>query len=288
MDLKVGTTPIAIMSNFIFGKVESKNPSGSIRDRIVEYVLNSYKNDSKINIGAEIVAVATNEFALSIAYFCAKKGYKLHIVANSSINPVHEKMCKIYGAKLYLFENLSYEDLLKKKDGLVEKNDKIYYVDFYNSDMNKRLYSSSICQEIKQQSVSYGKNIKRIFVFSESDYLAESLKQDFPESLLFNVDIKNGLFNFNKNKKEIVKNFNLYPEIKRGKGFFENELSINFDKVVQNIYTVASNSGLLMDYRTSALYLAAKEYPCFNNDVNLIFFYENGERYVEEITQFQK
>ena len=67
------------------------------------------------------------------------------------------------------------------------------------------------------------------------------------------------------------------------KNLFEREININFNKVVENIKDVAKKSGLLMDYRTSACYLAAKDYICHNNDVNLIVFYENGERYVEEV-----
>jgi cysteine synthase A len=288
MDLRVGTTPIAIMSNFILGKVESKNPSGSIRDRVVEYTLNSMKNDSKIRIGAELITVATNEFAVSFAYFCAKKGYKPHIITNESINESHRNICKIYGAELYEFENLSYDKLLKKKDEFKVLNPNLIYVDLYDKEASIKAYSVSISQELKHQIQSSGKNLKRIFLFDEPDFLADTLKKHFPVSSIYNVRIKNSFFTFNKAKRDVVNNFNLFPELKLKSNNFDKELSINLDKVVENIQKVASSSGLIMDYRTSALYLAAKEYICFNNDVNLIFFYENGERYLEEIYGFKK
>jgi cysteine synthase len=130
--------------------------------------------------------------------------------------------------------------------------------------------------------------LKRIFLFDEPDFLADTLKKHFPVSSIYNVRIKNSFFTFNKAKRDVVNNFNLFPELKLKSNNFDKELSINLDKVVENIQKVASSSGLIMDYRTSALYLAAKEYICFNNDVNLIFFYENGERYLEEIYGFKK
>ena len=76
---------------------------------------------------------------------------------------------------------------------------------------------------------------------------------------------------------------NIISEEPVKKGLFEKEININFTKVVDNIKVVAKNSGLLMDYRTSACYLAAKDYICSNNEVDLIVFYENGERYIEEV-----
>lgn len=288
MDLRVGTTPIAIMSNFILGKVESKNPSGSIRDRVVEYTLNSLKSDSKIKIGTELITIATNEFAVSFAYFCAKKGYKAHIITNESINESHRNICKIYEAELYEFENLSYDKMLNKKDDFKVLNPNLFYIDLYNKDISIKAYSVSVSQELKHQIQTSGKKLKRIFLFDEPDFLADTLKKNFPESSIYNVRIKNSFFNFSKQKRDVVNNFNLFPELKTVSNNFEKELSINLDKVVENIQKVASSSGLIMDYRTSALYLAAKEYVCFNNDVNLIFFYENGERYLEEIHSFKK
>jgi hypothetical protein len=164
----------------------------------------------------------------------------------------------------------------------------LIYVDLYDKEASIKAYSISIGHELKHQIQSSGKNLKRIFLFDEPDFLADTLKKHFPFSSIYNVRIKNSFFTFNKEKRDVVNNFNLFPELNLKSNNFEKELSINLDKVVENIQKVASSSGLIMDYRTSALYLAAKEYICFNNDVNLIFFYENGERYLEEIYGFKK
>ena len=279
---------MAIMSNFIFGKVESKNPSGSIRDRVVEYILNSLKNENKIKIGSELITIATNEFAVSFAHFCAKKGYKAHIITNESMNEQHKNICNVYGAELYEFEGFSYEKLLKKKNDFNKLNTKLINVDLYRKDMSTKAYALSISSELKHQIQVHGKNLKRIFLFNEPDFLAETMLKEFPNVELFNVRIKNSLFTFNKTKRDVVNNINLFPEKEINTKIFQKELSINLEKVVENIQKVASSSGLIMDYRTSALYLVAKEYICFNNDINLIFFYENGERYLDEIYSFKK
>lgn len=283
MDLRPGTTPIIFLSNFIAAKMENKNPSGSIKDRIVETELNTLKNDGVISRKSVLVSVLNGEFAVSFAYFCAKKGFKCIIICSKLINKNHLSLCKMFGAEIHFSESESYKSMLKLKEELIKKAPENVYVDFYNRHALKKLYHISFCQELKLQVQSAQKNIKNVFLFSESCVLAESIKDSFPSALLYNVKISNGFFNFNGQKRNIVNNLNILAEDEPSKNLFEKQININFDKVVENIKDVSKKSGLLMDYRTSACYLSAKDYVCYNNDVNLIVFYENGERYVEEI-----
>lgn len=282
MDLRPGNTPIIFLSGYIASKMESKNPSGSIKDRITEWTLNSLKKDGKISMSSELISILNGEFAVSFAYFCAKKGYKCNIVCPETINKNHLNLCKMFGAEMHLVELTNYKDFLSMKDE-VSENKKLVFIDFYEKEIVKELYKASFCKELKIQLQSTNKNIKNIFLFSESGILAQSLKEEFPNVSIYNVEIKNAFFNFNGNKRDIVNNLNVFSDTEFDKNLFDKEISIKLDYVTKNIKEVSKKSGLLMDYRTSACYLAAKEYICFNNDVNLIIFYENGERYIEEI-----
>ena len=144
------------------------------------------------------------------------------------------------------------------------------------------MYDIGICQELKLQIQASNKNVKNIFLCFESGILAESLKETFPSARLYGVEINNSLFNFNSHKKHIVDNLDIFVE-DSDKLVFNEEVSVKLDEVVDTIKDVAKKSGLIMDYRTAACYMAAKDSVCFNNDVNLIIFYENGERYMDEI-----
>ena len=286
MDLKPGTTPIAFLSNFIAAKMENKNPSGSIKDRITESVLTKLRNDGIISIGSSLISILNGEYAVSFAYFCAKKGYKCNIVCPKHINKNHLSLCKMFGANIYLIDSNQFEYLKKERDEIILNTPGLLNVDFYDDKMVKDFYKISFCQELQLQLQASHKNLKNIFIYSESGIFAEALKESFPNSDLYNVSITNGWFNLNGKKREIVNNLNVFSPKKKIKGLFKGEEEVNFDKVLNNIKDIASKSGLLMDYRTSACYLVAKDYICFNNDVNLIIFYENGERYVEEVFCF--
>lgn len=268
--------------------MENKNPSGSIKDRVVEYILNKMKKDLKIKIGSELLVIATNDFAVSFSNFCSKKGYKAHIITNESINENHKKICNLYGATFYEFNNIDYKNLLIKKEEIIKSKKEIIYVDLYDKNLSLEAYGFSFCNEFKHQIKIHGKNLKRVFLFDDSDFLAETLYKEFSGVEFYNVKIKNSIFTFNKIKKDVIKNLNLFPEFDKDKKIYKKEICFDLKKVVENIEKVASSSGLIMDYKTSASYLAAKEYPCFNNDINLIVFYENGERYLEQMFFIKK
>lgn len=282
MDLRAGATPIAFLSNFIAAKMENKNPSGSIKDRIVEHELNTLKNDGVISSKSILISILNGEFAVSFAFFCAKKGFKCIIICSNLMNKNHLSLCKIFGAEIYSIKG-GYKEMMTKKDDLVKTTTGGIYINFYERNAMKKLYNISFSQELKIQLDSNHKKLKNIFLYSESGVLAESLKDNFPQAFIYNVKISNGIFNLNGKKRDIVNNLNILSEESLKENLFEKEININFNKVVENIKNVARKSGLLMDYRTSACYLAAKDYTCYNNDVNLIVFYENGERYVEEV-----
>ena len=283
MDLRPGTTPIIFLSNYIATKLENKNPSGSIKDRVVESKLNALQQDGTISRSNTLVSVLNGEFAVSFAFFCAKKGFKCIIISPKNINKVHLSLCKLFGADVEFTESSSLKNTLKQKDAIISSHAGAIYIDFYNRQDLKKLYELTFCQELNLQIKSSHKNIKNIFLYSESGILAESLKSAFPSARIYNVKISNGLFDFNGHNRDFVNNLNIFSEEMPDKKIFEKQIDFKLKEVAQNIKNVAEKSGLIMDYRTSACYLAAKEYPCINEDVSLIVFYENGERYLEEI-----
>ena len=283
MDLRPGTTPIIFMSNYIAAKLENKNPSGSIKDRIVEMKLNDLKGQEIINRKMNLLSVLNGEFAVSFAYFCAKKGFKCYIICPKSINKNHLSLCKMYGAEIIFSESNNYKSMMKQKDVYLLNKTNFFYVDFYEKDYLKKMYESSLIKELNLQIQASHKHVKNIFLYSESGVLAEALKDKFAFSSIYNVKITNGWLNFNGAKRDLVNNMNIMSEDKPSSNLFKKEIEIKLDKVIENIKDVSKKSGLLMDYRTSACYLAAKDYPCSGGEVALIFFYENGERYIDEL-----
>ena len=46
--MEIGNTPIIKLSDKLYGKYEALNPGGSIKDRPVKYILDSYEENNLI------------------------------------------------------------------------------------------------------------------------------------------------------------------------------------------------------------------------------------------------
>ena len=52
--MEVGNTPLIKLSDKLYGKFEAINPGGSIKDRPVKYILDSYEEDGLLKKGDTI------------------------------------------------------------------------------------------------------------------------------------------------------------------------------------------------------------------------------------------
>ena len=71
----------------ILGKCEFANPSGSIKDRIADHILNMAEQEGKLKPGGTVVAATSGNTGASVAMIAAMKGYK-YIGAYSPSDPV--------------------------------------------------------------------------------------------------------------------------------------------------------------------------------------------------------
>ena len=59
----------------ILGKCEFANPSGSIKDRIADHIMNMAEQQGKLKPGGTVVAATSGNTGASVAMIAAMKGY---------------------------------------------------------------------------------------------------------------------------------------------------------------------------------------------------------------------
>lgn len=115
---KPGKTPIIEFKKNLFLKLESKNPTGSYKDRETVYLLNKAK---EIGIN-KIEVVSSGNAALSASYFGKLFGFKVkcHIPKHTSI--AKKKVLHSFGAQVIEHKGI-YEDIYHK----ISKNPSSYW-----------------------------------------------------------------------------------------------------------------------------------------------------------------
>ncbi len=120
----VGKTPLVHLektekltgaSAKILAKVESRNPGGSVKDRIAKNMLEGAIKSGEIDENTTIIEPTSGNTGIGLAAICAQRGLKLVLTMPETMSIERQKLLKAYGAQLVLTEGA------KGMSGAVEK-----------------------------------------------------------------------------------------------------------------------------------------------------------------------
>ena len=147
--MRVGNTPLVRLSDNLYGKLESVNPGGSIKDRPVKYILDDYESKGMLKKGDTIVEATSGNTGISLSMMCAERGYKCVIVMPSDMSEERKKMMKLFGAELVEVDEgdfdgaIAYKEYLADINGYVELNQ-------FNNPLNIECHRSTTFKEINE------------------------------------------------------------------------------------------------------------------------------------------
>jgi cysteine synthase A len=83
-------------------KLESENPTGSMKDRMALAMIEAAEADGRLKPGGSVVEYTGGSTGVSLALVCAVKGYPLHIVTSDAFAREKLEHMKILGASLQI------------------------------------------------------------------------------------------------------------------------------------------------------------------------------------------
>jgi cysteine synthase A len=83
-------------------KVESENPTGSMKDRMALAMIEAAEADGRLKPGSSVVEYTGGSTGVSLSLICAVKGYPLHIVTSDAFAREKLEHMKILGARLQI------------------------------------------------------------------------------------------------------------------------------------------------------------------------------------------
>jgi cysteine synthase A len=111
---QVGRTPIVQLTRLsedlpaeLFGKLESFNPGGSVKDRIGVAMIDAAEHAGQIEPGRTTIVEATSgNTGIALAFVCAARGYELVLTLPQGMSPERERLLGLYGATVTITESL--------------------------------------------------------------------------------------------------------------------------------------------------------------------------------------
>jgi cysteine synthase A len=105
----IGRTPLVRLSSAgkglraeLIGKIESRNPGGSVKDRIGLAMVEDAERQGKLKSGSLLVEPTSGNTGLALAMIAAAKGYRLILTMPESMSPERVALLRAFGVDVLL------------------------------------------------------------------------------------------------------------------------------------------------------------------------------------------
>jgi cysteine synthase A len=105
----IGSTPLVRLARVspergatIWGKVEFKNPGGSVKDRPALYMIDAAEKAGQLEPGAIVVEATSGNTGISLAMIAARRGYRCVLVMPQDMSMERRLLLRAYGAEIEL------------------------------------------------------------------------------------------------------------------------------------------------------------------------------------------
>jgi cysteine synthase len=103
----IGNTPLVELRRLtptpgvrIYAKLESYNPTGSVKDRVARSMIERAEEQGLIAPGQTILEPTSGNTGISLAMICSRKGYPLKVVMPDNVTAERTQLLRMYGAEI--------------------------------------------------------------------------------------------------------------------------------------------------------------------------------------------
>ena len=103
----IGNTPLVELKRIspkeevrIYAKLEGRNPTGSVKDRVAKSMIEAAEAEGAIEPGHTILEPTSGNTGISLAMICSRKGYPLKVVMPDNVTPERTQLLRMYGAEI--------------------------------------------------------------------------------------------------------------------------------------------------------------------------------------------
>jgi cysteine synthase len=155
----IGNTPLVELKRLspkpgvrLWAKLESANPTGSVKDRVARALIEDAEEKGAIGPGQTILEPTSGNTGISLGMICSRKGYPLKVVMPDNVTPERTQLLEMYGAQIV------YSEGAKGSNGAVELalemagSDPSYYMPYqYGNPANPLAHYNGTSLEILEE-----------------------------------------------------------------------------------------------------------------------------------------
>ena len=150
----IGGTPLVRLERLapaveLYGKLESANPGGSVKDRIGLAMIEAAERAGEIEPGRTTIVEATSgNTGIALAMVCAAKGYELVLTLPQGMSRERSSLLRQYGARVELIESMGGMSEAVAAARELASHDDVFLPDQFSNPANPEVHRRTTGPEI--------------------------------------------------------------------------------------------------------------------------------------------
>src|SRR5213082_1406799 len=188
----IGNTPLVELKRLspkpgvrIYAKLESFNPTGSVKDRVARALIEDAEERGAIGPAQTILEPTSGNTGISLAMICSRKGYPLKVVMPDNVTAERTQLLQMYGAEIV------YSPGEQGSNGAVAmalemaESDASYYMPYqYGNEANPLAHYNGTAVEILEELDDVAAFVGGLGTGGTLMGCARRLKEEDPDTLI--------------------------------------------------------------------------------------------------------
>ncbi len=149
----VGETPLIKISSKIYAKLETYNPAGSVKDRMITYVVDKARMFGKINDNSILCDATSGNTGIALSMVAASMGLPCLIFMPGNMSEERKQMMCTYGAKIIEAPDDDFVGAIAMRDQYLKANENAWSPMQFSNQENVYCHQYQTAPEIHRQVI---------------------------------------------------------------------------------------------------------------------------------------
>ena len=149
----VGETPLIKISSKIYAKLETYNPAGSVKDRMITYVVDRARMFGKIKDNTILCDATSGNTGIALSMTAASMGLPCLIFMPGNMSEERKQMMRTYGAKIIEAPDDDFVGAIAMRDQYLKANENAWSPMQFSNQENVLCHQYQTAPEIHRQVI---------------------------------------------------------------------------------------------------------------------------------------
>ena len=298
----IGNTPIVQIDKRIFAKFETYNPSGSVKDRMIAYIVEDALKTNKITDNTTLLEATSGNTGIALAMFGARLGKKVQIIMPYNMSEERKQMMSLFGAEIIEVGFNDFKSAIALRDNMLKENKNYWSPLQFNNPLNVECHRMTTGPEISSGMFHHLRDERTSMSFSAFVHGSGTGGTMMGVWEHFNHDLhivdEHGAakkINFilttpaESSSEHGIQGINDGADFLLNKEVIDEEISIKTDEAIECMLRLYKDKGLMVGISSGANVAASRKWSEQNpNEGNIItMLCDRGERYMHSSQNYK-